>query len=1208
MKINRLKPKKALNKAFLKVKPNRTEIEGFKTNLIQLFDRINDTESEEFHKNLIIDFLKKTYYDPNHFINTKGRNDLVIHNGKKAKSTVGVIIETKKPTNRSEMVKPIDKNDTDEEIIAKLNVKAFHELVLYYLRERITHNNLEVRHLIITNINEWYIFDANTFERLFAKNKKLVQQFNDFEAGRLAGVKTDFFYGQIAEPFIRNIKSDIEFTYFNIQDYQKPLRNANKADDHKLIALFKLLSPEHLLKLPFTNDSNTLDRTFYSELLHIIGLTETKSGSKKLIKRNKPGKRHTGTILEDTIIQLDSLDKINRLERPGQYGKTQEEKLFNVALQLSITWINRILFLKLLEAQLITYHKGDHSYGFLNPQKIKNYDDLNSLFFQVLARRFDERNEDVKKVFAKVPYLNSSLFEPTELEHDAFLISNLKDKEIPIFGQTVLRDQAGKKRSGNIYTLQYLFEFLEAYDFSSEGSEEIQEDNKTLINASVLGLIFEKINGYKDGSFFTPGFITMYMCRETIRKAVVQKFNETKNWECKDLDEVYNKIDDINEANAIVNSIKICDPAVGSGHFLVSALNEMIAVKNDLNILQDRNGRRLKEYEVEVVNDELIVTDEEGELFEYNPNNRESQRVQETIFHEKQTIIENCLFGVDINPNSVKICRLRLWIELLKNAYYKNPTELETLPNIDINIKCGNSLVSRFDINADLKQALKKSKWSIDSYRIAVDTYRNAESKEQKREMERLIADIKSDFRSEISLNDPKVKKLRKLSGELFQMTQQQQLFEMSKREKAAWNKKVAKLTQDTKKLEAEIEEIKANKIFENAFEWRFEFPEVLNDDGDFVGFDVVIGNPPYLQLSKTESITKEYKNYLLETYETSGGRLNTFIFFIHLSNRILHPNGFLNFIIPNTILSQEYYAFTRDFLVNKVSLTEIVNFPILPFEDAVVETVLIQYANKPELVDKVEIKELSKENIKSISHLKRDTVNRDSKFSFVYQLDPIIEKVYEKEHLTFGSICDINQGIALKGDKSLSLKESKENDECYKLLDGRNINKYSLKWDGVWLDYDLDRIHSCKRKDIFESAEKLMFRRVSSSLIFTYDNEQFYALNTLVIVNKKDLDKGPDLKFILGLMNSKLMNYVYSNKFKSTKTVFSEIQARSVKELPIPKISETQELEIVKLVERIIEQKKGESETIALENEIDQLVYQLYDLTEEEIEIVEGK
>jgi adenine-specific DNA-methyltransferase len=289
-------------------------------------------------------------------------------------------------------------------------------------------------------------------------------------------------------------------------------------------------------------------------------------------------------------------------------------------------------------------------------------------------------------------------------------ISNLKDdKTIPIFSQTVLKDQQGKKRTGNISTLQYLFEFLDAYDFGAEGGEEIQEDNKTLINASVLGLIFEKINGYKDGSFFTPGFITMYMCRETIRKAVVQKFNETKKWNCKDIEELYDKIEDRKEANKIVNSIKICDPAVGSGHFLVSALNEMIAVKNDLKILQDRDGKRLKEYQVEVVNDELIVTDEEGELFEYNPSNKESQRIQETLFHEKQTIIENCLFGVDINSNSVKICRLRLWIELLKNAYYKNATELETLPNIDINIKCGNSLVSRFAIDADLKQALKKA-------------------------------------------------------------------------------------------------------------------------------------------------------------------------------------------------------------------------------------------------------------------------------------------------------------------------------------------------------------------------------------------------------------------------------------------------------------------------------------------------------------------
>lgn len=547
MILKQLKPRKALNKAFLKVKPNRTEIEGFKTNLITLLDRTNDTESEEFHKNLVIDFLKKTYYDPNHFINTKGRNDLVIHNGQNASSTVGVIIEAKKPTNKAEMI-----------TTKKLNTKAFQELVLYYLRERITHKNLEVKHLVATNINEWFIFDEHLFERLFAQNKLLVKQFENFEASKKT---TDVFYKEIAEPFISNITSEIEFTYFNIQDYQKPLRNTEKADDNSLIALFKLLSPEHLLKLPFTNDNNSLDKRFYSELLHIIGLAETKEKNKKLIERNKEAQRHSASILENTIIQLDALDKLSRLEKSQRFGSTKQEQLFNIALELSITWINRILFLKLLEAQLITYHKGDKSYSFLNLDKIKNYDDLNSLFFQVLARKYHERNEDVKQIFEKVPYLNSSLFEPTDIEQVTLFISNLKDdKTIPIFSQTVLKDRQGKKRSGNISTLQYLFEFLDAYDFGAEGGEEIQEDNKTLINASVLGLIFEKINGYKDGSFFTPGFITMYMCRETIRKAVVQKFNETKKWNCTTLEELYNKIEDRKEANNIVNSIKNLRP------------------------------------------------------------------------------------------------------------------------------------------------------------------------------------------------------------------------------------------------------------------------------------------------------------------------------------------------------------------------------------------------------------------------------------------------------------------------------------------------------------------------------------------------------------------------------------------------------------------------------------------------------------------------
>ena len=523
MILIQLKPRKALNKAFLKLKANRAEIELFKTNLIRLIEHINESESEEFHKNLVSDFLKNTYYKDNHYINTKGRNDLVIHNGSKSSDTVGVIIEAKKPGNKAEMLKPDN-----------INTKAFQELVLYYLRERITNKNLEIKHLIACNIFEWYIFDASLFEKEFAQNKNLVKQFIDFEEGRLSGKTTDFFYKQIAEPAIEAIKHDVEFTHFDIRDYDKPLRNEDKKDDNLLIALYKLLSPEHLLKLPFANDSNSLDKTFYAELLHIIGLTETKDGGKKLIQRKKEGERNQGSLIESAIFQLDNLDKISRLTKPSQFGDNYQERLFNVALELTITWINRILFLKLLEAQLLKYNrfdkltasKGDKSFAFLNLDKVQNFDDLNSLFFSVLARKPQDRSEEVKKLFANVPYLNSSLFEPTDIEHSCLFISQLKDGKLPLLSSTVIKNNSGQKLTGELVTIQYIFDFLNAYDFASEGSEEIQEDNKRLINASVLGLIFEKINGYKDGSFFTPGFITMYMCRETIRRAVVQKFND----------------------------------------------------------------------------------------------------------------------------------------------------------------------------------------------------------------------------------------------------------------------------------------------------------------------------------------------------------------------------------------------------------------------------------------------------------------------------------------------------------------------------------------------------------------------------------------------------------------------------------------------------------------------------------------------------------
>lgn len=395
MNTSLLEPRRAINKAFLKIKPSRNFIEIFKSNLIQVLDRINEKESEEFHKNLIIDFLKKTYYDPNYFVNTKGRNDLVIHNGNEPGSPVGVIIEAKSPANKSEMIS-----------FENPNKKALQELVYYYMRERITHKNTSLKNLVVTNIYEWFIFDAHLFNKLFGENTAFVKQFVEFESKQSSGSSTDYFYKEIAAPFIASLPATIEFTHFDIRNYEKPLRNTDKEDDRKLIALYKLLSPEHLLKLSFANDSNSLDKNFYNELLHIIGLTELKEGGKKIIERHKPANRNSASLIENAITQLDSMDKLSRLQNKHQYGENDEERLFTVALELVITWVNRILFLKLLEAQLISYHQGDKKYSFLNSTKIKDYDNLNTLFFQVLAKKYVNRSVDIQKMFESVPYLN----------------------------------------------------------------------------------------------------------------------------------------------------------------------------------------------------------------------------------------------------------------------------------------------------------------------------------------------------------------------------------------------------------------------------------------------------------------------------------------------------------------------------------------------------------------------------------------------------------------------------------------------------------------------------------------------------------------------------------------------------------------------------------------------------------------------------------
>jgi adenine-specific DNA-methyltransferase len=1199
------KIRQSLNKAFLKGKTLRHDIDKFKDHLTVLL-AITDkqiNEKEEFHKNNLTTFLKDTYYSTNHYINTQDNNDLVIYKGKDVKSKIGVIIATKRPNNISEMI-----------ICDKFNCKALQQLLLYYLRERVTNQNIEIKHLIITNIYHWFVFPADLFERLFYQDKSLVKKFNDFQEKRLTSEKTKLFYEEIAFHIINKVESELKenCVNFNLKDYENE-------EDSSLILLYKFLSPHHLLKLPFANDSNSLDQGFYSELLHIIGLTEVKQGSKKLIERLPSNKRYQGSFLENTIHQLDTYNKLDNLINLSDYGSNEDEQLFNIALELVITWVNRILFLKLLEAQLINYNQQDKNFTFFHHNKIKNFNDLDSLFFQVLAKKVEERKEDIQSKFYHVPYLNSSLFELTTLENKTIAIGSLNyDDKLPFFYTTILKDSQGRRKTGELNTLQYLFDFLSAYDFSSESQGEIQEENKTLINASVLGLIFEKINGYKDASFFTPSFITMYMCRETIHRAVIQKFNEIKDWNCQNIDDLYNKIKDRKEANDIIDSLKICDPAVGSGHFLVSALNEIIALKSYLQILEDRQGKRLKNYTIIVENDELIITDEDNELFAYHPLNQESQRIQETLFHEKQTIIENCLFGVDININSVKICRLRLWIELLKNAYYKNSVilsyskeskgdaslrqhdnnlhrQLETLPNIDINIKCGNSLVSRFDLSADLTSALKKNKLTIDDYKQAVKTYHHPQNKLEKQEIEKLISQIKSNFSNEITGNDVTSKKLRQLEGELNSLLNQTSLFAETAKEKKAKDKKQKDLEKEINKIKAEIEDKKNNCLYHHAFEWRFEFPEVLNDDGNFIGFDIIIGNPPYgVTLTQNEqSLLNQIYNY---------GTTETAILFILKGYNLLNKTGIQSYIIPKSFTFASNYQKIRDFTVNEIS--KIVDCGKV-WQDVKLEVSIFQ-VNKNFLNQTYLSSKRISENIQYLTTIDKKLVKEFG--FFLNGLNDEEIKVGLKILKSCQSLNDIS-----KNQRGAMLQKFISDEGDSYVIGGAEVQKYGIK--GLKGKIDRKIVNDEKA---FIKPNSILVQRIVTHIEKPIDhikitasipNNQDYIL--VDTINKIELNQDIKPKFIWALLHSKLINwYVYLFIFaKAIRTM--QFDNPTTSKIPIPKnINNQKQVKIIELVTEILnlKQENPNHDITELEREIDLLVYKLYELTEAEINIIERK
>jgi adenine-specific DNA-methyltransferase len=1243
----------------------QTQIDTLQENLKVLFQRTKTEHSEDTIKDFLKDFLVNSFYK-NRFelaVNIN-RKDLVIYKHQ----VVEVIIEVKSLKNAAEMIS-----------LEKPNTKALQELLHYYLEERIIHNNLNIKTLIITNVFEWYIFKASDFEKLFVENQRFIKQYKEWYQGNLVNQKTSFFYDNLAKPFIAALAT-IDCTILDLREYEK-------AETTKLAELYKILAPENLLNIGITNDNNTLNKQFYTELLHIIGIYEKTVENKLVIDRLPINKRNEGSLLENTINILQTENSLQNIENLADFGETQEEQLFSLALELCIIWLNRILFLKLLESQLICYEehtipqnstlkdttieKIRENFSFLNISKIRDFDELYELFFEVLAVLPENRRNSLQQKYEFVPYLNSSLFEITKIEKQSLRINQLKNLvDLPVFEATILKKE-GKKQTENKNILHYIFEFLACYDFTSETINNVQTQSNTVINAAVLGLIFEKINGYKDGAFFTPSTITMYMCRHTLRKAVMQKFNYNYEWNCKNFTELYNKIDRQNisifDANSLINSLKIIDTAVGSGHFLVSALNELLAIKSDLGILADKNSKLLSCY-IEVQNDEIVITYKDNSPFQYNYKDKESQRIQATLFYEKQLLIENCLFGVDINAKSVSICRLRLWIELLKNAYYKNPEKdlksLETLPNIDINIKCGNSLVSFFTI-ADkytgLPQKLRqKIKTTTQNYKEQVFKYKTAVDKQTKQQAEKEINLLKTEFLAITNPNDADYLLLNDKKA-----SRQRYAIQPIGIDTTQWQKEKELVEKEILELELAYNE-KRTILYRNSFEWRFEFPEVLDENGNFEGFDVVIGNPPYItyhgrRRTQVSSFFKEHlrANYLSAKDLGKDGKFNAAMFFIEKCLQIGTKQAVCSLIIDISFY-ENFYSGIKKLLLQNTLVDEVIN-GLMAFENVGSGQVILSFQNQ--INENIEIKAnklalISKNNIKFykkgieteailVEQAKLDNETNHYQFEISEEVyDTITAKIEEKSKLsnglaTYNTLENLFPKKLIRTGESVGVKEigfaineypSNDNVPIYEYLEGSKSlsDRYEIPKPTRYFRFDIallnERNEKYRQEAVAEHRNnpktlgigdqlafenpKLLIRQSCSYLCATFTDKPYIYNRSFYSINNKNSSGSSDtnLLFILALLNSKVYNYYAITRriIRMEAGKQPQIRLEDLKTLPIINLPIASQNQLALWAKDILALKLNDENCEIMSSKIDNFLFEFLELIEEEIQKVE--
>ena len=800
----------------------------------------------------------------------------------------------------------------------------------------------------------------------------------------------------------------------------------------------------------------------------------------------------------------------------------------------------------------------------------KNFFDdyLEPFFYDGLNHK--RKNQYFSLFNCKIPFLNGGLFEPLDNYQWEVARFNI-DNEI----------FSNKEETG-------ILDFFDRYNFTMNEEEPLEKD--VAVDPEMLGKIFENLLDVKDrkskGAFYTPREIVHYMCQESIANFLVNKvgvkYEEIKEFiqygelirdvDLKDAtkethlvgDSIFNNIIQIDKA---LENVKIADPAVGSGAFPLGILNEIVKMRDILTsymLIYNRLGLFGKKYSEEQIT-----------------NNKRS------IYNMKWNTIKNSIYAVDIENSAVDITKLRLWLPIVVDQ----TDDPEPLPNLNCKIMQGNSLVDEYNgiklIDEKFIEELKD--------RDNVKLNDGGKIKDKNKYIDVSANQIQfGDGQKKAQIDD-----LINLKQELYGENEPSRKKALLEKIETARNELLRLNFAGTNKEKELLEIDKShNKPY---FAWMLEFIEVFIEND---GFDIVIGNPPYVSV---KGISAEEKDLYRNLFKVGQGRFNLFTLMIENGINLLKNNGCLSYIQPDGLYTNIEYSICRELILKETILKQVVTFDERVFENASVDTAITVIVKGKEDKNRIKVIKNMKTNV---IELQQSEILNNENYLIPIKLNQedssIINKIKNSSQYTIGDFLEIQQGIIYSGTpKEEIFSNAKLNDKYKKSLDGRDVSKWYINWEDKqenrYIEYT-NKLHRPREERLFLAQEKLLLPRKSTKIYCGYDNEQYYALNTayVCLLEKKTPVSDVKLKYILAILNSKLVNYYYEALYLGWQIVIPALKA-----IPVVYNKEIQE-QIINKVD-IILNSKGK-DISAEEKDLDNLIYQLYNISKEEVDIIERR